>query len=301
MWNDQLAAQFQGASTASMPPVPPARPPARTEAPSVESSPGAALRAIAESLVTRGAGGRRVFQLLVPGGCRHSCAGCPMRGQRSMPEETQTADRLARLFLMSYRLGRCDGAFLTAGLAAVPVWAAERLIALVETLRLRHGFQGYLHVKVPEGATASQVQRLLHLVDRISYNPEPACEVAALAVAGGAAGAAGASSGSLASAGTTAGPSFGGLGTGGEAFPVELTTADGARLRAVPGIGRRRADRLLASRAGRTAACAPVAIPRGARGLVTCEGRLVGLSKQPSLFDELDLRSAGTRIASRRG
>lgn len=125
--------------------------------------------------VVPGPAGRRVVRLLIPEACRHRCPDCPM-GNPAAAGKRLAAGRLARLFLVLYRAGQCDGLFLTVGVPSDPVRATAQLLEVVEELRLRLGFRGYVHVKVPVGATRQQVERLIWLVDRVSARLEGRCE-----------------------------------------------------------------------------------------------------------------------------
>jgi hypothetical protein len=134
----------------------------------------------AGDFIVPGAGGRRVFTLLLPETCRYSCSFCPMDSVRRLPQALRSTSGLARLFLTAYRRGLCDGLFVTAGIPRHPVRAMARLLELVENLRVHYGFRGYIHVKSVPGATAGQVEKVVHLADRVSYQMEPACRRALL-------------------------------------------------------------------------------------------------------------------------
>jgi predicted DNA-binding helix-hairpin-helix protein len=54
----------------------------------------------------------------------------------------------------------------------------DRMLELVELLRVTHGYRGYLHVKALAGAQPGQVEKLVRLVDRVSYNLETPCQQA---------------------------------------------------------------------------------------------------------------------------
>lgn len=98
-----------------------------------------------------------------------------MKDQRDLPSEFLEPARIARLVLIAYRRGWCDGVFITSGVARSAVWAMEKTLELVEMLRITLGYRGYLHVKAVEGAEPGQIERLVRLVDRVSYQMEPAC------------------------------------------------------------------------------------------------------------------------------
>jgi hypothetical protein len=129
-------------------------------------------------LIVPGVGNRRIFRILLANACRFSCDYCPMRAERDLPRHALEPASLARLFMTAFRRGWCDGLFVTSGIPKDPVFATERMLELVETLRLTHGYRGYIHAKALAGAEPGQIERLVRLVDRVSYNLESPCQQA---------------------------------------------------------------------------------------------------------------------------
>ncbi len=127
-------------------------------------------------LIVPGVGNRRIFRILLTNACRFSCDYCPMRAERDLPRHALEPASLARLFMTAFRRGWCDGLFVTSGIPRDPVFAMERMLQLVETLRFAHGYRGYLHAKALAGAEPGQIERLVRLVDRVSYNLEAPCQ-----------------------------------------------------------------------------------------------------------------------------
>lgn len=146
--------------------------------PRIEQSPNP-LR-FASEFIAPGVSRRRVFTLLVPESCRYRCDFCPMSASRRLPEALRTSPGLARLFLTAFRRGLCDGLYVTAGVPRHPTRAMSKILEVVEILRVRYGFRGYIHVKSVPGAHPGQVQKLVHLADRVSSHLEPACRNAVL-------------------------------------------------------------------------------------------------------------------------
>ena len=99
-----------------------------------------------------------------------------MRAERDLPRHALEPPRLARIFMTAFRRGWCDGLFITSGIPKDAVWAMDRMLELVELLRVTHGYRGYLHVKALAGAQPGQVEKLVRLVDRVSYNLEAPCQ-----------------------------------------------------------------------------------------------------------------------------
>lgn len=127
-------------------------------------------------LIVPGLGNRRIFRILLTNACRYSCDYCPMRAERDLPRHALEPARLARVFMTAFRRGWCDGLFITSGIPKNAVWAMDRMLELVELLRVTHGYRGYLHVKALAGAEPGQIEKLVRLVDRVSYNLEAPCQ-----------------------------------------------------------------------------------------------------------------------------
>lgn len=48
----------------------------------------------------------------------------------------------------------------------------EKMIATVERLRLKEGYQGYIHLKLIPGASFEYIERAVELADQVSLNLE---------------------------------------------------------------------------------------------------------------------------------
>ncbi|MGH9441930.1 MAG: radical SAM protein [Thermoanaerobaculia bacterium] len=142
-----------------------------------EGVPRDALRPInIRPLSDRGFGPTKIFRILLSNACVFSCAYCPMRAGRDLPRHAFPPEKLAEIFMEARRRGWSEGLFVTSGIPKSPVWAMDRMIALVELLRFRHRFAGYIHAKAVAGCREDQLDRLTLLVDRLSYNLESVCQ-----------------------------------------------------------------------------------------------------------------------------
>lgn len=119
-------------------------------------------------------GGGRVVLLktLLSSTCENDCNYCPFRAGRDFRRATFSPDQFAGLFMKLYRAGIVGGLFLSSGIVRGGVVTQDHLIKTSEILRLRHHFNGYLHLKIMPGAETAQIDRVMQLADRISINLE---------------------------------------------------------------------------------------------------------------------------------
>jgi predicted DNA-binding helix-hairpin-helix protein len=126
-------------------------------------------------LPSRGGGRTRLLRILMTNACSYNCAYCPMRRDRDLPRTLLKPEELVRIFLGALRRGWVDGLFVTTGIPSNPVKVMDGLITALELLRERHGFPGYIHVKLVAGAEPAQIERLTSLASRVSLNLEAPC------------------------------------------------------------------------------------------------------------------------------
>ena len=98
-----------------------------------------------------------------------------MRRDRPMPRTLLKPEELVRIFLGAHQRGWCQGLFITTGIPGRPVKVMDDLIQVLELLRERHRFGGYIHVKLVAGSETSQIDRLTALASRVSLNFEAPC------------------------------------------------------------------------------------------------------------------------------
>src|SRR5688572_18218439 len=125
----------------------------------------------------RPANGVRVplLRILMTNACSYNCHYCPMRRDRKLPRTLLKPDELVRIFLGAHRRGWCEGLFITTGIPGRPVKVMDDLIQVLELLRVRHRFGGYIHVKMIAGGETAQIHRLVTLASRVSLNLEAPC------------------------------------------------------------------------------------------------------------------------------
>src|SRR5256885_3199463 len=116
-----------------------------------------------------------LLRILMTNACSFNCHYCPMRRDREMPRTLLKPEELVRVFLAARQRGWCEGLFITTGIPGRPIKVMDDLIAVLELLRDRHCFTGYIHVKILPGVEQAQVERITALASRVSINLEAAC------------------------------------------------------------------------------------------------------------------------------
>jgi predicted DNA-binding helix-hairpin-helix protein len=116
-----------------------------------------------------------LLRILMTNACSFNCHYCPMRRDREMPRTLLKPEELVRIFLAARAKGWCEGLFITTGIPGRPVKVMDDLITVLELLRDKHRFAGYIHVKILPGVEAAQVARITSLATRVSINLEAAC------------------------------------------------------------------------------------------------------------------------------
>jgi len=118
--------------------------------------------------------GRRmpVLKVLQTNACVKDCYYCPFRAGRRFRREAFNPEELARLVAQLHRAGIVQGLFLSSGVIGKDDHTMAQMIATAEILRRKHGFRGYLHLKIMPGASDAAIEAALHLANRVSVNLE---------------------------------------------------------------------------------------------------------------------------------
>lgn len=121
-----------------------------------------------------GGGGRRVplLKSMLTTACERNCNYCAFRARRNYRRVTFKPEELAQTFFGAYKAGWVDGLFLSTGVFAGGIHTQDKLLDVATILRERHGYRGYLHLKIMPGAEFEQVRRAMQLANRVSANLE---------------------------------------------------------------------------------------------------------------------------------
>ena len=123
--------------------------------------------------VTLPNGGRSVlFKTLASNVCTNDCRYCPLREQMDVRRVSLSPGETAKVFLDYYNQRKVFGLFLSSGVLGSPDMTMDRLNGTARLLRRRHGFRGYIHLKIIPGASDAAVEEAVSLASAVSLNIE---------------------------------------------------------------------------------------------------------------------------------
>ena len=104
--------------------------------------------------------------------CKMDCFYCPNSHWVPRKRFAFKVDELANAFMELRRRHTVDGLFLSSGIAGSGSKTTERLLKVVDAIRNKHGFKGYIHMKVMPGTDYPLVEEAYRLGTRLSVNIE---------------------------------------------------------------------------------------------------------------------------------
>ena len=104
--------------------------------------------------------------------CKMDCFYCPNSHWVPRKRHAFKVDELASAFMEMHRRHTVNGLFLSSGIAGSGSITTERLLKVVDAIRNRHGFKGYIHMKVMPGTDYPLVEEAYRLGTRLSVNIE---------------------------------------------------------------------------------------------------------------------------------
>ncbi len=113
-----------------------------------------------------------LLKVLLTNHCVFDCAYCINRQSNDIPRTAFTVRELIDLTLEFYRRNYIEGLFLSSGVFVSPDHTMERMVGVVRSLREKHRFNGYIHMKSIPGASRELVHAAGLYADRLSVNIE---------------------------------------------------------------------------------------------------------------------------------
>lgn len=113
-----------------------------------------------------------VLKVLLTNVCVNDCAYCINQVGRDIPRCSFQPEELARTFIDLHSKGIAQGLFLSSAIGTDATRTQESMINVVEILRHRYGFKGYIHLKILPGARFDSIEAACKLASRVSINIE---------------------------------------------------------------------------------------------------------------------------------
>jgi putative DNA modification/repair radical SAM protein len=129
------------------------------------------LRFIYRAALPNG-GSTCLFKVLLTNVCTNDCAYCVNQIGRDIPRCSFQPEELAKIFMELHRRRLVQGLFLSSGIGKDASQTMESMIKVVEILRNRHEYKGYIHLKILPGAGFDCVEAGCKLANRVSINVE---------------------------------------------------------------------------------------------------------------------------------
>ncbi len=113
-----------------------------------------------------------VLKVLMTNACRNDCHYCSTRCSADIRRTAFQPEELARVFLEMEQRRLVQGLFLSSGIAGEPDRVQQAIVDTAAILRLKHGYRGYLHLKVLPGASDAAIEETVRYASRASVNLE---------------------------------------------------------------------------------------------------------------------------------
>lgn len=113
-----------------------------------------------------------LLKILLTNYCMYDCKYCVNRISSDVERARFTVEEVVKLTLDFYMRNYIEGLFLSSGIVRDSDYTMEQLIAVAKTLRLGHGYRGYIHLKTIPGASDALLAEAGLYADRLSVNIE---------------------------------------------------------------------------------------------------------------------------------
>ncbi len=124
-----------------------------------------------------------LLKILLTNACAFDCLYCVNRASSNVKRARFTVEEVVTLTLDFYRRNYIEGLFLSSGIIRSPDYTMEQVVRVAKSLRLEHGFRGYIHLKtIPDADPALLAEAGLY-ADRLSINIEVSTEASLASLA----------------------------------------------------------------------------------------------------------------------
>jgi len=113
-----------------------------------------------------------VFKILLSNICYNNCFYCANRASRNCKRYKFKIDEVVKVFMNLYSRGKVNGLFISSGVYDNPSRVQLEILKVIEILRKKYHYPGYIHSKVIPGANLDVTEAVLKFSDRVSLNLE---------------------------------------------------------------------------------------------------------------------------------
>lgn len=124
-----------------------------------------------------------LLKILLTNYCLYDCKYCINRISSNIQRTRFTTREIVHLTLEFYKRNYIEGLFLSSGILRDADYTMERMVSIAKTLRLTHGYNGYIHLKAIPGASNELITQAGLYADRLSVNIELPTDADLLALA----------------------------------------------------------------------------------------------------------------------
>jgi putative DNA modification/repair radical SAM protein len=113
-----------------------------------------------------------LLKILLTNFCLYDCQYCVNRRSSDVPRARFLPEEVVRLTMDFYLRNYIDGLFLSSGIIRSADYTMEQLVLVAKTLREKHQFRGYIHLKTIPDAAPELIAEAGRYADRLSVNIE---------------------------------------------------------------------------------------------------------------------------------
>jgi putative DNA modification/repair radical SAM protein len=113
-----------------------------------------------------------LLKILLTNYCIYDCQYCVNRVSSETPRARFSVDEVVDLTMNFYKRNYIEGLFLSSGIIQNCDYTMEQLTLVAKTLREKHKFGGYIHLKTIPGASEELIEEAGLWADRLSVNIE---------------------------------------------------------------------------------------------------------------------------------
>ncbi len=113
-----------------------------------------------------------LLKILLTNFCIYECSYCVNRASSHVQRARFTVEEVVDLCLSFYKRNYIEGLFLSSGIIQSSDYTMEQLVNVARTLRKKHDFRGYIHLKTIPDASPELLHEAGLYADRLSINIE---------------------------------------------------------------------------------------------------------------------------------